>query len=62
MSELMPGNFFHGLKVSPDLSLSKVLELGVPSALAESDRGGGKIFMDKQLLCSAGLMEVNFYG
>jgi hypothetical protein len=43
MSASMPGHCFDGLKVSPDLSLSKVLELGVPSGLAESDRGSGKI-------------------
>jgi hypothetical protein len=61
MSALMPGNFFHGLKAFPSVSAER-LELGLSSALAESNRGGGKIFMDKQLLCSAGLMEVNFYG
>lgn len=43
MSATMPGYVFFGLKVSPGLSLSKVAELGVPSALAECDCGSGKI-------------------
>jgi len=38
----MSGYVFDGLKVSPGLDLSR-LELGVPSALAESDHGSGKI-------------------
>jgi len=42
MSASMSGYVFEGLKVSPAIGLYG-LEFGVPSALAESDRGSGKI-------------------
>lgn len=42
----MLGFCFDGLKVSPGLSLSKVLELGGSSDLAESDHSSGKISID----------------
>jgi hypothetical protein len=41
----MPGHCFDGLKVSPAIGLYG-LEFGVPSALAESDCGNGKISID----------------
>jgi hypothetical protein len=45
MSASMLGFCFDGLKVSPVLDLSGI-EIGVPSALAESDRGSGKSSID----------------
>ena len=45
MSASMPGHCFDGLKASPAIGLYG-LEFGVPSALAESDRGYGKISID----------------
>jgi hypothetical protein len=53
MSASLPGFCFDGLKVSPVLDFSR-FEIGESSDLVESDFGSGKIFMDEQLLCSAG--------